>query len=132
MATVPVADRQAQDDRGEAFGALQQAVSSGSSPSELRHCLNRAEAAAGSGDTIGGTALLRAASDTLLRMERGVGVQGAGDPDPPTLGGRACLRPGNSPSRAPNRAERVTTGCSDRGDLLHSRNRRRDHLTPGS
>ncbi|WP_143079253.1 hypothetical protein [Streptomyces monashensis] len=60
---------QAGDDRTEASAALQQAVEQDRPTSTLRHCLTHAEAAAHDGASTEENALLRRATDLLLRKD---------------------------------------------------------------
>lgn len=128
----PVAAPQAQEDRNQAFAALQRAVDDGRGLSELRHCLNLAEATAHGGATAAENALLRAAGDMLLRLERGVGVSA------PAVPSRRRGRQGerSAPPGAPVAPAVKKAGSRQAAqavsDLLDSLNRRRGRLTPAA
>ncbi|MFH8485316.1 hypothetical protein [Streptomyces longisporoflavus] len=76
-------------DRDAAMAALAQAVGDGRSRTEIRRWLNRAEEVTHGGATAEENALIRAATDVLLRLERAVGVP---TPREPTFQERKALQ----------------------------------------
>ncbi|WPO76200.1 hypothetical protein [Streptomyces sp. KN37] len=76
-------------DRDAVMMALEQAVSDGRSRTEIRRWLNRAEEVTHGGATAEENALIRAATDALLRLERAVGVP---TPRKPTFRERKALQ----------------------------------------
>ncbi|MFI6122660.1 competence protein CoiA family protein [Streptomyces sp. NPDC051064] len=79
-------------DRATAMRELEEATTAGRSVTRIRLCPDRAEAATRQGATLEENELMRAASDTLLRLERGVG-----------------LRPSPAPKRSTPKLRRVQT-----------------------
>ncbi|MGY1503737.1 hypothetical protein ACW4TU_45500 (plasmid) [Streptomyces sp. QTS52] len=76
-------------DRAAVMVALEQAVSDGRSRKEIRHWLNQAEEVTHGGATADENALIRAATDALLRLERAVGMP---TPREPTFQERKALQ----------------------------------------
>ncbi|WP_333750119.1 hypothetical protein [Streptomyces sp. IBSBF 2394] len=76
-------------DRDAVMAALEEAVSDGRSRTEIRRWLNRAEEVTHGGATAEENDLIRKAADSLLRLERGVGVP---TPREPTFQERKALQ----------------------------------------
>ncbi|WP_143076829.1 competence protein CoiA family protein [Streptomyces sp. MUSC 14] len=123
----PVAAVHARDDRAEAFTALQQAVDDDRPATALRHCLTHAEATAQDGASAEENALLRRATDLLLRKDRGVGLN-APPPSPDRQPGRLSPR---NPRPVKNPQNPKLTAAEAVFDLLDTLDRRRDHFLPG-